>query len=240
MSRELSMRTASLWRTIFVIHDFCSALLVKHLFLFKRGLLVIAHLSLVGFLFPDIRKDFGEFAANILIFSLFLSPLARITRMRLLNQMMSLRREMGILMAYLAIVHGVGYIIDPAWASTLFPDTPPDSFLSSGAAYAYGFWALVLTFPLLITSNNLAQKYLGGKAWKRVHRVVYAVFVLAILHRFLQRGDASSLVQAFILLGSYLLLKIYAWRPFWAGLNAWMQKIGALYKEFSLEKKQKV
>jgi DMSO/TMAO reductase YedYZ heme-binding membrane subunit len=238
MMVELSFSTARVARSGFFLHDFLSSLLVKYLFTLKKVLLVVAHLSLLAFLLPEIRKDLGELAANILIFLLFLSPLARITRMRLLNQLMSLRRELGILMAYLALVHGLGYILDPSWTTTLFPIFPLYSLLGSATAYFYGMMALLLTLPLLITSNNFSQKHLGGKNWKRVHRLVYGVFIFAVLHRFLQREDLSSLAQAFVLVGSYILVKVYSWKPFWGSLNLFMQKIGSSYKEFSLEKKQ--
>jgi DMSO/TMAO reductase YedYZ heme-binding membrane subunit len=214
-------------RSIFIIHDSLSSFLVRHLFVTKKVLLVVAHFSLLGFLFPEIRRDFGVIAGNLLICILFLSPLAKITRMRLLNQLMSLRRELGITMAYLAIVHGVGYMIDPAWAA----------ILSTEIAYFYGVLALFLTLPLLFTSNNLAQKYLGPY-WKKIHRLVYVIFIFVILHRFLQRGDTASLIQAGVLIGSYVLLKLYAWKPFWPALNGLMQKIGLLYQAFSLEKRQ--
>jgi sulfoxide reductase heme-binding subunit YedZ len=225
-------------RIMFIVHDFFSALLVRHLFFLKKALLVTAHFSLLAFWFPEFRKDLGELSANILIFILFLSPLARITRMRLLNQLMSLRRELGILMAYLALVHGLGYMLDPDWATTLFPVFPLDSLLGASAAYFYGMVALLLTLPLLITSNNFSQKHLGGKNWKRVHLLVYGVFIFAVFHRFFQREDLSSLIQAFILVGSYLGIKIYAWKPFWGWLNNGLQKIGALYKDFSIKKRQ--
>jgi DMSO/TMAO reductase YedYZ heme-binding membrane subunit len=130
-------------------------------------------------------------------------------------------------------------MIDPAWAETLSQGFPLAEVLGSGAAYFYGFLALFMTLPLLLTSNNIAQKYLG-RGWKGLHRLVYLVFVFAMLHRFLQRGDITSLAQAGLLIGSYAVLKLYAWKPFWPWANGTIQKIGALYQAFSLEKKEKI
>ena len=124
-------------------------------------------------------RDYGELAANLLIGILFLSPLARITRMRFLNQLMSLRRELGILMGYLALTHGIGFMMDPMIQQAVFATDPSVALLSPERAYLYGFIALALTLPLLLTSNNLMQQRLGGKNWKLLHRTVYIMFAFA-------------------------------------------------------------
>jgi methionine sulfoxide reductase heme-binding subunit len=40
----------------------------------------------------------------------------------------------------------------------------------------------VVLLPLAVTSNNLAIRRLGGKAWQRLHRFVYLAAILAALH----------------------------------------------------------
>jgi len=45
-----------------------------------------------------------------------------------------------------------------------------------------GMLALSLLIPLAITSTNGMVKRLGGTAWRRLHRIVYLVGVLAALH----------------------------------------------------------
>ena len=42
--------------------------------------------------------------------------------------------------------------------------------------------AFVILVPLAITSNNLAIRRLGAQAWHRLHRWVYLVAILAVLH----------------------------------------------------------
>jgi sulfoxide reductase heme-binding subunit YedZ len=48
-----------------------------------------------------------------------------------------------------------------------------------------GFIALLLLIPLAITSTNRMQRRLGGR-WKTLHRSVYAIAVLGVLHFFWQ------------------------------------------------------
>lgn len=44
-----------------------------------------------------------------------------------------------------------------------------------------GFAAFLLLIPLAVTSNKISQKRLG-KRWKTLHRLVYLIAVLAVIH----------------------------------------------------------
>ncbi len=201
-------------RHVYRLHDMASDFLAKHVFTVKKGILVLAHLSLFGFFFPELRKDFGELAANLLIALLFLSPLSKIFRMRLLLQGMMLRRELGIIMGYLATVHGVGYLIDPDWFEYIVVPVLAGNFWGEDPRYIFGLLAYALTLPLLFTSNALSQRLLGPK-WKLLHRTVYLMFVFAILHRFIVKEMTPiALAEAGILIGSYIGAKALAWRNF--------------------------
>ena len=39
-----------------------------------------------------------------------------------------------------------------------------------------------LLVPLAATSNALALRHLGGRRWQELHRTVYAIAILAVLH----------------------------------------------------------
>lgn len=219
---------------IFSFHDWAANWFAQHFRTIKISLLLIAHLSLLGFFFPDLRKTFGELAGNLLIGILFISPLSKIFRARFLLQIMSIRRELGILMAYLATVHAVGYLLDPDW----FQEAILPQYADWQNGYIFGILAYTLTLPLLLTSNTFAQKHLGGATWKLVHRVVYVMFIFAVLHRFFIKTDGDgqvgfAYVEAGILIGTYALLKILAWRNFIKPLQLcieWVEAKHALYK----------
>jgi sulfoxide reductase heme-binding subunit YedZ len=51
-----------------------------------------------------------------------------------------------------------------------------------------GFAAFVLLIPLAATSFNRAIKALGAKRWQRLHRLVYAIVLLGLLHFFWMRS----------------------------------------------------
>ncbi len=222
---------------IFRVHDIVADQFARHFRFIKISLLLVAHLSLFGFFFPELRKDFGELAANLLIGILYISPISKIVRVRFFFQIMSIRRELGILMAYLATVHAVGYLMDPAWAQAeIFPH-----YSEWQNGYLFGILAYTLTLPLLLTSNTLAQKYLGGTLWKLVHRVVYAMFIFAVLHRFFINtgGDGEvgfAFVEAGVLIGSYGLLKILAWNNFIAPLRAVIEWVEGKHSQYKAQK----
>ncbi|OGI22172.1 MAG: hypothetical protein A2808_04080 [Candidatus Moranbacteria bacterium RIFCSPHIGHO2_01_FULL_55_24] len=225
----------------FLIHDFLSAFLAKHLFQVKRFLLVVAHLALFGLFFPEFRRDFGQLSGNLLIGILFLSPVSQIFRMRLLLQMMSLRRELGIMMAYLATVHGLGYLLDPDWFQYVFTVPLEAGLFTVPAPYLFGMIAYLLTLPLLLTSNNLANRFLGGKNWKRLHRIVYLMFIFAVLHRFFMRSGSDgtytiAFAQTIFLLGTYALAKILAWKNLMPFLPSSITLVADRYKAFQAAK----
>ncbi len=222
----------------FSVHDFLSSLLAKHVIFAKRTLLIIAHLGLFGILFPGLYRNFGQLAFFLLLGLLFLSPLSRMTRMPLLLQLMGFRREIGIMMAYFAIVHGLGYLLDPLWFSLYVEPFLQGRILSIEPRYLFGFVAYLLTLPLLMTSNRWAQQLLGVPRWKHLHRLVYGLFIFVVLHYFLIRGRyrVSDLLQAVTLLSVYGAVKLLAWRNFLSPLADIMAVIGKRYRAYKTER----
>lgn len=223
-----------LLRPLFVLHDWASTLLVKHFVLVKRLILVGAHVTLFGFLLPDIRRNFGSAAEIMLLAVLFLSPLSMLFRMRLLQQLMGLRRELGILMAYLATVHGVGYLIDPNRSVSILELFQTTGLSPESVPYALGIGAYMLTLPLLLTSNAWSQRWLGGRDWKRLHRLVYIVLPLVLIHHFsIRRGvSMDTFIQAGAYFGIYLLMKVLVWKNFIAPLRTVMVWVASGYRDY--------
>lgn len=222
---------------LFWCHDVASTFLAKYVMAVKNALLAVAHFSLLGFLFPEFRQDFGELAATLLIGILFLSPLSRIFRMRILLQLMGLRRELGILMGYLATVHGLGFVLDPDWFQYIFTPLGPEHFWPIDPRYLFGLGAYALTLPLLLTSNAFAQRTLGGRRWKLLHRLVYGLFVFALIHRYLiKEGETTYLIQAILLLAAYLFAKLLAWNNFLPPLATGIEAVALRYRTYLAEK----
>jgi methionine sulfoxide reductase heme-binding subunit len=119
---------------------------------------------------------------------------------------MPLRKEIGILMGTLALVHGISYIIP---YPTYFFTT--NFWTERSYALSFGFIALLLTLPLLFTSNIWSIKLLGKK-WKILHRLVYIVIIFTVIHVVALKFSRHFEVGGVILLWIYFLGKILEWK----------------------------
>lgn len=96
------------------------------------------------------------------------------------------RRQLGIYVFLLALTHYQLVRFLPRQAG-IFPNMPPFPVFET-----IGFFAFSLLFLMFLTSNNFSQKKLG-RWWKRLHRVVYVVLWLLVLHTGLQRISIFSI-----------------------------------------------
>jgi methionine sulfoxide reductase heme-binding subunit len=67
-----------------------------------------------------------------------------------------------------------------------------------------------LLLALAATSFNRAIKFMGAKRWQRLHKAVYAVAVLAILHFFWMRAGKNNFTEVAIYAG--VLAILLGWR----------------------------
>jgi sulfoxide reductase heme-binding subunit YedZ len=73
-----------------------------------------------------------------------------------------------------------------------------------------GFGAFVLLTPLALTSWNGVIRWLGAQRWQRLHRMVYAVAVLAVLHFYWMRSGKNNFAEVFVY--ASILGALLAWR----------------------------
>jgi sulfoxide reductase heme-binding subunit YedZ len=64
-----------------------------------------------------------------------------------------------------------------------------------------GFAAFVLLTPLAATSFNKAIKTLGAKRWQALHKLVYLIAGLGLLHFFWMRAGKNNFNEVFIYVG---------------------------------------
>jgi DMSO/TMAO reductase YedYZ heme-binding membrane subunit len=165
--------------------------------------------------------------------------------MKLLAQLMGLRRELGILMGCLALTHGVAYFVDP---TSFFFNIAPYlnvGFFSMRPIFYFGIFALILTLLLLMTSNSFSVRFLGGEKWKKLHRIVYLLLLLVLLHVFFVQSiikgyNTVSLIHPLGVIFSYVLLKLLAWKNFLTPLRSVIEYVGARYETFVFTEKTKL
>jgi sulfoxide reductase heme-binding subunit YedZ len=112
----------------------------------------------------------GEWTLKLLILTLAVTPLRRFTG---LSNLIQFRRIFGLFAFFYGCLHlfawklthhlpGVGHF--SAWNLRL------------------AFVALVLMIPLAVTSTAACMRWLGGKRWRKLHRLIYASAVLSYVH----------------------------------------------------------
>ncbi len=148
----------------------------------------------------------------ILWILLFLPILARVFWIHLAMILLPFRKEGGILMGSLAIVHALKFILPS------YPYLSDPAFWSQKTlAFALGFWflALLITIPLTLTSNTLSMKKLG-KYWKKLHRLAYVLVFLVVLHVLFLQWNRWHVDYGIIAL--FLLFCVWKWME-WRGVQ---------------------
>jgi sulfoxide reductase heme-binding subunit YedZ len=128
----------------------------------------------------------GDWTLRFLCLTLAVTPLRQLTGWHALAR---LRRMLGLFAAFYGLLHFLGYgWLDKGfdWAA-IVRDIPKRPFILVGTL------ALLLMIPLAATSFNAAVRRLGAARWQALHRAVYAIGVLGVLHFFWMRAAKNNL-----------------------------------------------
>lgn len=121
-----------------------------------------------------IERSTGTWALVILLITLSLTPLKLITGVAWPLQ---LRRMAGLFMFFYVMLHFTAYIWLDYWF--VWEDIAKD--IIKHPYVLVGFTAFVLSVPLALTSNQYMMRSLKHK-WKSLHRLVYLIAILGVLH----------------------------------------------------------
>ena len=97
--------------------------------------------------------------------------------------------------------------------SGLHPTKLPTSAYITGAFFLAAT-AFVLLIPLAATSTNAMIKRLGGKRWQWLHRLIYLIAPLAVLHFWWMKAAKNNLAQP--LLFAVIVALLLALRVYWS------------------------
>lgn len=145
-----------------------------------------------------LERLLGLWALRFLIVGLAITPLRRVGGPNLIRW----RRAIGLLAFYYACLHlSVYMLLDQglAW-SAIWADIVKRPFITVGMV------AFTLLVPLAAASNNRMIRRLGGAAWNRLHRLVYAAAALAVLHFVMLVKSWSLELAVYVTLIAALLL----------------------------------
>ena len=117
----------------------------------------------------------GEWALRFLLLSLALTPLRLLSG---LTWPLRLRRMLGLYAFFYASLHLACYL----WLDQFFDWPAIGRDILKRPFITVGFAAFVLLLPLAATSFKAAIQALGGRRWQALHRSVYAIALLSVMH----------------------------------------------------------
>jgi sulfoxide reductase heme-binding subunit YedZ len=164
-----------------------------------------------------LTRGTGDWVLRFLCLTLAITPLRQWTG---IGAWLRLRRMLGLFAFFYALLHFLCY----AWldmgfdAAAIVRDIPKRPFALVGAL------ALLLMVPLAATSFNRAIRFLGAARWKRLHRLVYAVPVLGVLHLFWMRSSKNDFEE--VALYAAIVALLLGWRV-WHALRGALSRSGA-------------
>jgi sulfoxide reductase heme-binding subunit YedZ len=153
-----------------------------------------------------ITRNTGDWTLYFLCVTLSLTPLRKLLQW---HWLIRLRRMLGLFSFFYASLHFLTFL----WFDHFFDLGDMWRDLVKRPFITVGFIAFVLLLPLAITSNNAMIKRLGGKQWQMLHRLVYVIVPLGVLHYFWMKAGKNLLLQP--LLFAALVSVLLGMRLYW-------------------------
>lgn len=144
----------------------------------------------------ELTHQTGEWSVRLLFLSLCITPARRLFNA---PKLIFMRRIFGVAAFFYALAHFFLYVIDQNFAlGTVAREIALRLYLT------IGFVAFVMMTALGLTSTDAAVRKIGGPRWAKLHRLAYAIAILAVIHFMMQK-------------------KLNIYEPTWmAGLLAWL------------------
>lgn len=150
-----------------------------------------------------ITRATGDWTLRLLLLTLAVTPLRQLTGW---HWLVRLRRMLGLYAFFYACLHLTTYV----WLDQFFDWPGMLKDIAKRPFVTLGFAAFVLMLPLAATSTNAMIRRLGGRAWQRLHRAVYAVAVLGVAHYgWLVKKDLTEPILYASVLGTLFVLRLW-------------------------------
>jgi sulfoxide reductase heme-binding subunit YedZ len=152
-----------------------------------------------------VTRSLGTWTLNFLLITLTVTPLRRLSGW---HWLLRLRRMLGLYAFFYACLHVASYV----WWDQFFDWDAIAKDILKRPFITVGMAAFLLTTALALTSNAWAIRRLGGRRWQELHRSIYAIAILGVLHySWLVKQDLLLPIIYFILVALLLGVRAY-WR----------------------------
>lgn len=145
----------------------------------------------------EISHQTGLWAIRLLAVTLAITPLIDLTRQ---PRLVAARRILGVSVFVWMVAHFIAFVADKSFN---LPVVAHELF--ARVYLLIGMIALLMLTALAATSTDGALRRLGAVRWKRLHRLVYAIALLGLVHFFMQSKldvtEPTAMAGIFALLG---------------------------------------
>ena len=151
----------------------------------------------------DITNVTGQWGIRLLLITLAITPLRSITG---INQLILLRRMLGVFCFFYILLHFLTWLVIDNFfdIQRMFEDIVERYYILFGSA------AFAMLIPLAATSTNRMVKWLGAKRWLKLHKLVYLIGILGVVHFYLQvKADITQPVIYAAILAFLLGFRVY-------------------------------
>ncbi|MBV8167892.1 MAG: sulfoxide reductase heme-binding subunit YedZ [Alphaproteobacteria bacterium] len=143
--------------------------------------------------------EIGRWTIRLLFLALAVTPLRVLWNW---PDALQLRRMIGVAAFAYAALHLVTYALDQKWNIAKVATEIVLRFYLT-----IGFVALLGLAALAVTSTDGWQRRLGGRRWTQLHRLVYPIALLAVIHHFLQ--SKLNVSEPTVMAGLLIWLMLY-------------------------------
>jgi sulfoxide reductase heme-binding subunit YedZ len=122
-----------------------------------------------------ITRETGTWTLRLLVITLAITPLRRLTGW---NDAIRFRRMLGLFAFFYGTLHLLTYVwLDQFFdGAAILKDIYKRPFITAGAT------AFFMMLPLALTSTAGMIRKLGGRAWRRLHQLVYLAAIAGVVH----------------------------------------------------------
>ena len=146
----------------------------------------------------SLTRSSGDWTLYFLTLTLAITPLRRLSGQHWLQ---ALRRMLGLFAFFYACFHFTTFI----WFDHFFDLAEIGRDVWKRPFITIGFAALLLLIPLAVTSTDAMQRRLGRR-WSQLHRLVYGVALLALLHFWWMRAGKQNFAEPILMSAIIMIL----------------------------------
>ena len=133
----------------------------------------------------------GDWTLRFICIGLVITPLRTLSNT---PQLARFRRMLGLFTYFYVVVHLLSY----SWFDMGFDVSDIVKDIVKRPFILVGFLAFLLLTPLAATSFNAAIKRMGAKRWQLLHKLIYLISGLGLLHFFWMRAGKNDFAEVFV------------------------------------------